>query len=151
MLEKNLFVTKIEMLVCKKEHRIFFGRNALRHAIYFSVHKRVARDNKMIDDMQLWARFEKSVCWGFEPAQTAMPVAGLNVLGKGVHAKMYSLANGDLILSSQNNGGSGLFEFAILYQKSKTGALRRFLDDQFIKARTFSKWFSENKVFGIKG
>lgn len=129
-----------------KEHIIFSGRNALHHAIFFDENGRIAT----ADDLYM-RRFEIEECcsWGIGKARTANIVKGTNVIGDGVHAKMYTLKSGSIIYSSQNNGSSALYEFAILYQKPGK-ELKSFTSVMLERGKEFSSWWKRNNKWMSK-
>ena len=93
-------------------HFVFIGVNAMHVAAFFSEKGR--EPMKATELYGYKPRFKTAVCWGLKQSQTAAP-AITSLIGDGVHAKIYELTNGDIILGSQNNGSSGLVETAILY------------------------------------
>lgn len=123
---------------CKEAHTIFTGKNALGYAIFFHNNGFHARNENDVFDIIRTVTFEECINWGIEPAKTSATFKD-GVLGKGCHAKMYRLEN-SIILSSQNNGSSPLFEFAILYQNlSLTGKLSTYFSKVVAFAKVFSK------------
>lgn len=140
----------ISYIDTKAPSRIFTGRNALYHAVYWITYGSICADDSnlfALKDVRR-TRLTKSVCWGTEPALTALQSSD-SVLGSGVHAKMYEL--GDcFILSSQNNGSSPLFEFAVVYKPASSSKLRTFLGKSIWQARRFSEWFQKNKEMPIR-
>ena len=140
----------ISYIDTKAPSRIFAGRNALYHAVYWITFGTLCEDDSKLfslKDVQR-TRLTKSVCWGAGPAQTALACSD-SVLGSGVHAKMYEI--GDcFILSSQNNGSSPLFEFAVVYKPTSSSKLRTFLGKSIWQAKRFSEWFQKNKEMPIR-
>ena len=137
--------------LCKREHRIFAGKNALRHAVYFSKTGREVSKECQLYKIEDTTSFDKSMCWGFEEAATAMG-SKESILGDGVHAKVYKMKNGDIILSSQNNGSSPLFEFAILYKSdTRLKALDRFVDGLFTMAKKHQAWYKKSFKKDVRG
>jgi len=137
----------IEVMECRKKHYIFTGRNALWQALFYDKYGRVATPDELYR-----ARFRVKNCcsWGIDGAKTRNHVEGTEVLGNGVHAKVYDLG-GSVIYSSQNNGSSQLFEFAILYKGvgSKMEAVSNFSKRTIGRAKDFSRWWkSTGKIFG---
>ncbi len=128
------------------EHYIFTGRNALRHAIYYAYKGQLCTNDSLLYNLHVTGDGVVVRCMEWNKAdgnQTAFPVMRDNLVGNGCHAKVYELANGVVIFSSQNNGNSPLFEFAILYPKQKHG-LRRFIDRTFARCEEFRRWFGNN-------
>lgn len=132
----------IDAYRCNKKHIIFTGRNALAQAIFFDEQNRIATPDDLYQ-----RRFDIDHCatWGYETAKSHNHVQGTEVVGDGVHAKMYILPNGSVIFSSQNNCSSALFEFAILYQadgKEKMKSLKAFTMKSIKRAKDFSSWWA---------
>lgn len=139
----------IEMIRNKGEHFVFTGRNALRHAIYYSYFGSMCTNDSQLYNMHLmYSRIiESSMDWSLNGQnETAMKVSQANLSGQGCHAKIYKLVNGEIILASQNNGNSPLFEFAILYKVPKP-EFKEFISKTFERCAQMRQWFSKNKVF----
>jgi hypothetical protein len=92
-------------------------------------------------------RFKTSVCWGINKAATAAP-AQVSILGNGVHAKIYELTNGAIIISSQNNGSSGLVETAILYERPKKN-LKNYISKCVSWIPAFQAMFKRTQNFCV--
>lgn len=136
----------LNLIRTNNEHIIFSGRNALHHAIFFDEKGRLATANELYK-----RRFEIEECcsWGIGEARTANIVKGANIIGNGVHSKMYTLKTGSIIYSSQNNGSSALYEFAILYQKPGK-ELKSFTSVMLDRAKEFSEWWKRNNKWMSK-
>jgi len=131
----------IDGIVCTKKHYIFTGKNALQQALYFDNNNSIATPNQLY---KLKSLLERSTSWG--NCKSKNSVRGTEVNGDGVHAKMYVTANQSVILSSQNNGSSPLFEFAILY-KGKGSNMRdifKFINKSIDRAAAYSDWWKLN-------
>lgn len=112
-------------LKSQRPHKIFVGANALKHAIYFGQYRRNIRNTNDIFDYNpvILRCIQYSI-----NNPTAMNVTGTNIEGRGNHAKLYETKD-SIIFSSQNNGNSPLFEFAIQYDKRTTGKLESFFTE----------------------
>lgn len=133
----------VETFTTTKKHTIFTGKNALRQALWFSKHNRLAHP----DELYGWApTLQLATSWG--KPKSASPVSGTHVHGSdGVHAKMYITPSGHVVLASQNNGSSPLFEFAVLYHGggSKLRDVREFVKSSIKRARSYAGWWRVNK------
>lgn len=130
---------------CEKKHLIFTGKNALRHALFYSKEGRVCDDEQVLYALTNKVRLETAMYWGHGKPETAMVTLDKELVGEGCHAKIYSLPCGDVIYSSQNNGNSPLFEFAILYQNvEKSPRFSKFLKRTFERCEVFRKWYVAN-------
>jgi hypothetical protein len=138
----------ISSIETKRRSKIYVGRNALFHALYFITYNRDCRDDSELYDLNKKIQLDKSVCWGLRKADTAI-TASSTVLGNGVHAKMYEYRS-HIILSSQNNGSSPLFEFAVVYLPEKSSKLETFLGKAMWQAGKFSEWFAKTKDYKIR-
>lgn len=125
----------------KEPHIIFTGKNALNVALFFSTKKRMPTPN---DLYKFTTPLTSALSWG-NPL-SAHHVKNLQVKGNGVHAKIYTLPSGDIILSSQNNGASPLFEFAILYptEQRKKRTFATFIEQTMKAAAKYSDWWLLN-------
>jgi hypothetical protein len=115
----------VDYLKSSRPHVLFSGENALKHALWYDIRGAVCRDERLLFDFK--PPIQKAIQYS-KANQTAMPVSNLNVEGGGNHAKIYVTKQG-LIFSSQNNGNSPLFEFAILYKRRTEGKLETFVED----------------------
>ena len=136
--------TYCDSIVCDEPHRIFYGRNALYHALFFIETGKVASS---ADQIYYFSRrpikLDHASYWTIGDKHVA--VQGLHQAGKGVHAKMY-IYKGKAVLSSQNAATSPLYEFAIVYHKRKSkmpGIIRSMIS----KAKLFSEWYKSNGKF----
>lgn len=124
------------MLFTSRKHYLFFGENALKQALFFAQYGREVDDISRLYDYKPVVK--EAMQWS-AGNKTALRVRDTNLEGWGVHAKIYML-DGHMVLSSQNNGNSGLFEFAVLYPK-KEGALERWFRSAFDAAKLHQrKW-----------
>lgn len=139
----------IEAHLCKHEHLIFTGKNALMQALFYNQYGRLATPDQLFG---LKFNLQQASSWGVANGNKSQNhVSGVSVIGDGVHAKMY-IVEGATILSSQNNCTSPLFEFAILYQHTKKNSkLKDFVMDSIQRAKSYSEWWRVNKKFGIRG
>lgn len=136
---------KCQRLEVSEPHTLFVGVNAMHIAAFVS-----ERGREPVRESELFGycpRFKTSVCWGIKKAATAAP-AQTSILGNGVHAKIYELMNGSIIISSQNNGSSGLVETAILYNKPKK-SLRNFISGCVGWIPAFQVMFKRTQDFCI--
>jgi hypothetical protein len=130
-------------LHCKKPHIIFVGPNALHQAIWYDRTGREASVNTLYG---FRPRLQTSMCWG--EAKSASEVLGDNVVGPGVHAKIYTLQTGSILFSSQNNGASPLYEFAILYPRKTAGKLLpELIEKCFLAAKARCRIWGERKLW----
>lgn len=133
----------IETLTTTKKHTLFTGRNALKQAAFFDKFGRCGDADEMY---RFTPPLKEASYWG-DPA-SSFPVEGLEVKGNtGVHAKMYILETGGVVVGSQNNGSSSLFEVCVLYhgKGSKMDEVKRFVSRSIKRARLFQEWFAKKK------
>lgn len=131
----------IDVFDCKTPHKIFTGKNALLHAVFFIHTGRICDDANYL--FKLNPKFDMACSWHksdhFHKAEDELA-------GNGVHMKRYEYKN-HLILSSQNQVNSSLFEFAIVYEKRNK--LSEFFYKSFKRASDFSKWFVRNSQYKL--
>lgn len=120
----------IEKFTSTKQHHIFTGKNALKHALFFEKTGRVCNNEQLLYNMDI--KFQKGVWWDSS--------------GGGSHAKIYETKD-SIIYSSQNNGNSPLFEFAILYprQSGKPSKLEEFTAKTLKRVAAYRTWWAANK------
>ena len=126
-------------------HFVFIGVNAMHVAAFFS-----EKGREPIKDSELFGykpRFKTAVCWGLKDNPTSSP-ATVKIIGDGVHAKVYELSNGDIILGSQNNGASGLVETAVLYP-SPSKRLKTFVQESVAAMPAQQAAFRKKSSFRI--
>ena len=132
------------MFECKSKHTIFTGKNALKHAVFYSKTGRMCDNPDILFNLGRlkairacsWHRGVKSF------------ITDDFIDGEGVHMKCYELG-GHIIYSSQNDCDSPLFEFAILYEKKPR--LLEFFIESFERAKEHSAWWKRNNYYGLKG
>lgn len=149
----------VKFMKCERKHYIFCGPNALRHAMSFAQRKRLCKNNG--EAYEYRPGLQQAMSWAVNEAglQTQSKVSGSEIIGEGVHAKIYTLQNNGHIFASQNNGSSPLYEFAIYYPPETRwgklltgkGSMRAFVNSVFRSAKSYQKWFKVNKVFPYKG
>ena len=133
----------ISVLDCKTESKIFTGKNALKHALYYCQYGYVANDADYLYKFK--PVIDKAISW--HHGDNGFTVNGLEISGDGVHAKCYELPN-HLIYSSQNNVDSSLFEFAIVYEKRPKHS--EYFKKILKKAKEYTEWWVNNRRYGLK-
>ncbi len=133
----------IDVFDCKTPHKIFTGKDALRHALFYVDRGCVCEDANRL--FNYYPKLDLVTSW-HSSDKFRKPKDFIE--GNGCHMKMYFYKE-NLLLSSQNNTGSDLFEFAILYPEKPN--LKSFLIKTFSRAVSYCKWWKENNYYGLKG
>ena len=129
----------IDTFDCKTPCKIFVGKDALSHAIYWIKHKKIAKDATDLYQQQF--KFLSAVSWrkGLSSYSSKTELAG-----NGLHIKMYE-TDQYLILSSQNNCHSALFESALVFERKKN--LSAFFKLCYSKAFKYTTWWKNHKEY----
>lgn len=137
----------IDVQTSTKKHWIFTGKNALQQAVFFDTYGRVATPDQLYG---FRGNMKHAVSWS--DCKSKNMVKGTEICGHGVHAKMYITEKNSVIMSSQNNGSSPLFEFAILYagKGRKMNDLRSFVSNSIERAVAYSGWWRRNSKWQSK-
>lgn len=127
---------------CSEKHYIFTGKNALTQALFYDKYNRIASANEVYS---FRAKLKESCSWGTPTSSFDSDKVWAE--GNGVHAKMYISEKGSVILSSQNNGKSPLFEFAVLYPAGgqRMKGLLVFIKKSLARAGDYSSWWKIHK------
>lgn len=121
---------------CKSNSTIFAGPNALKAACYFIENGIEADQQELFDYKPVFKR-----AMYYTGNAVGDNVRGVDINGSGTHAKVYEFRN-SIIFSSQNNVSSGLFEFAIVIEGTKTKPkLMAFVELVFKSAMAYSRYF----------
>ena len=129
----------IETFHCKTPSMIFTGKDALRHAIFYSKYGRVCENANLL--YQLNVKLLVACSW--HQGNNAFAAKEIQE-GAGVHMKAYELED-YIIYSSQNNVSSPLFEMAILFEKREK--LLDFFKRSISRAKEYSNWWKFNKQY----
>lgn len=132
----------IEHFHCKTPCEIFVGKDALTNALYWIKNERLATDASFLYHLKY--KFKSAVSWhkgksSFDSVK--------EIEGNGVHLKMYETEE-YLILSSQNNGHSALFESAIVFKKKPK--LWEFFNHCYERANNYTRWWRVNNPYRTK-
>ena len=131
----------IDVFDCKTPHKIFTGKDALRHACFYAATGRVCDEADIL--YKFFPKFDLAISWHkgdqFKEAEDQLT-------GNGVHCKSYFYKN-HVILSSQNQVASPLFEFAILYKNKPK--LVSFIESTFKRAKEYASWWVRNSTYKI--
>lgn len=129
----------IEKFHCKTPCEIFVGKDALSHALFWIRYGCMASDASQL--YHFTHPLLSAISW--RKGSSSYP-AKKEVEGNGVHLKMYEV-DSYLILSSQNNGHSSLFESAMVFKRKNK--LSEFFSRCFVRATNYSTWWKQHSKY----
>lgn len=127
----------IDTFDCKTPSRIFTGKDALKHALFWIENGYVTDE---ANDLYKYT-FELNTAVSWHSGVDRNP-ARREYAGTGVHAKVYE-SESHLVYSSQNNVSSPLFEFAIVFEKHPRHL--KFFRKTVKRIIAFRTWWKSNK------
>lgn len=127
----------IDVFDCRTPSKIFTGKDALKHSLFWIEHGVIARDATQL--FRYVYPVKRAVSWHSGVDRNP---SRKEFTAEGVHAKMYETED-YLIYASQNNVSSPLFEFAILYEKrdKHVGFFNKTID----RIKKYQSWWRNNR------